>query len=70
MILKQYASCKIVLAEISRLEDLFRKQHKRAPKSQLIYSQGGDLERPIHSLGVWEETGYSEELTYFKNNLK
>jgi len=70
MKLKNYNSYSSVFYEISRLEDLFRKQFKRAPKCQLIYSQEGDPKKPVHSLGLWDGDKYTDELEFFTQNIK
>ena len=70
MTLKNYANSTVALANINRLEELFRKQFKRAPKSQLVYSQEGDPKHPVHSIGLWDADKYSDEADFFTKNLK
>ena len=70
MILKQYPDHSAVFFHIPRLEDEFRKKFKRAPKSQLVYSQGGDPKYPVHSLALWDGEKYGDEVEFFVNSLK
>lgn len=70
MTLKTYNNYPAAFSDISRLDEAFRKQFKRAPKSQLVYSQQGDHKKPIHGVGVWDGEKYPDEVEFFINNLK
>jgi hypothetical protein len=64
-----YQSHKDVMFDISRLNDLFLKKFKRAPKAELVYSNEGPLKKPRHSLAIWATEQDSEEVKFFQDNL-
>lgn len=65
-----YPSVKDVIFEISRLNDLFLKNFKRAAKSELVYSQSGPLKKPQHNLAIWYSAQDADEVKFFQENVK
>lgn len=54
------------LTEIERLDGMFRKIKKRAPKSELLYSYSGTEKKPIY--GITLNASDSDEEEFFTTN--
>ena len=65
-ILKTYPNHREVFADIDRLDQAFRKHFRRAPKSELVYSESGTAKKPVFGLAVWYDNGDETELEWFK----
>ncbi len=66
---QNYPSIQAVLDHIKILTEKFRKHFKRAPSLEFIYSQRGDLKKPVHNLAIWFDEANSRELDYIKTIL-
>jgi len=67
--LKTYTEHTLAFTDIARLNADFLKSFKRAPKTQLVYSQSGDAKRPVHGIGIWDGDKYPEEVEFFVSKL-
>ena len=66
--LKQFPSAREVLEAISNADQTFRKEFKRAPKTDLVYSESGDTKRPRFFVAAWVENDKTE-LTWYKKHF-
>lgn len=72
LILKSdFSTCAEVLEKIDELSKLFLKTHRKGAECELVYSQVGELKRPIHNLAVWHDGSASQmsEIQFFIDNL-
>jgi len=67
-ILQSLDSPKNVFARINELDLKFREEHKKSPKVNIVYSEGGSIKNPTYNLAIWYTNENLSELEWFVNN--
>lgn len=65
-----YKHRKEVFEEIERLYSEFKSTYKRNPNSELVYAELGPIKNSKFELAVYAESADSDEVEFFKQNIK
>jgi len=68
-ILQEMESIKGVILLINELDKSFLKEHKRARRASLVYSQTGSIKDPIHNLAIWYTPDMKSEVEWFVKEI-
>ena len=67
ILVTNYKSANDVFAQIDELTKAYKKQFKKNPSVDLVYSSSGDPKKPSHNLAVWHDGSMTqnEEIIFF-----